>query len=249
MRKNLVFCSVASLSHCTPELFGKDREFDIALHYFAGNNPHVPLKDGELLLWHDGAIHYRDHGVEKLVAASRMIPRLKVEYDAYAFLDADLEISTAQINQCFQVGAAFKLDLWQPALSLDSICGWEFLRQHPITDASPTYLFPRHAPMVEIMMPFFSRKGLSACLPTFDFNYSGWGTDVYQWPKLAEPHVIDWIVVGHHKEATRRQRKLANGLTPYQEFWIAQWIFADLEMAPPSWTPPAPDCDLMKIQI
>ncbi len=240
MKKNLVWCSVASLESCTPELFGPEREFDVVLHYYAGDNSHVPLKDDEILIWNGGVTHYKSHGTEKLVAAAKLIPDLP-GYEQYAFLDDDLYVSTDTLNQVFRVGKAARLPLYQPALTKTSICGWEFLRSlfDPTRPGEKFYekFSPRKVQMVEVMMPFFSRDALVKCLPTFDFNFSGWGTDVYQWPPAVDYQmfVLDWLTVGHYTDATRRQRILPNGLTPWQEYWISQIIF---DPNPPSIFPP-----------
>lgn len=228
----------------------------MVLHYYAGDNPHVQLLEKELLHWiKDGTTHYRAHNEEKLCAAAYVLPKLYQEYDYYCFLDDDIQINTTTLNAAFAAGKALHLPLYQPALSYNSICGWDFLRTRfdPSKPGASLHFMeekPRLVPMVEIMMPFFSRSALLKCLPTFDFNCSGWGTDLYQWPTLVghETFVLDWITAGHYATATRRQRKLENGLTPYQEFWISQWIFAKPDCLP-SIIPPGDECDSMRIAI
>jgi len=71
----------------------------------------------------------------------------------------------------------------------------------------------RQVAFVEVMMPFFSNRIVREALKTFSLNESGWGLDVYMWPKLAEGYVLDGIPFGHYRQPGRRDRVLRNGLT------------------------------------
>lgn len=214
-RPFFVFCGCSRKGY-TPELFGKDRQFDVALHNY-DTDPNIPgLDQAEYVVCEPAR--------EKLETAHKLIPELPT-YSYYAFLDDDLEISTAQINELFHLGAAAKLPLFQPSLSSSSFISHKHLRQqfrlyHPI---SPI----RWVPFVEIQCPFFSHDALFKCLWTFGLNCSGWGLDCYFWPGMVgrETYVIDDIAIGHHRPVGGGAgRKLHNGLTAQQELWIAERI-------------------------
>jgi len=49
------------------------------------------------------------------------LPRVDREYEAYAFLDNDITVSAAQLDTLFRTGLALGLDLFQAALTTDSI--------------------------------------------------------------------------------------------------------------------------------
>ncbi len=103
----------------------------------------------------------------------------------------------------------------------------------------------RRVPYVEIMMPFFSKAVLADALPTFDINQSGWGLDMYIWPKLSACYVLDGIAFGHYRTPGRRDRILSNGLTPMQELWIQQVIDnpATAPVLPPGYKRPITSLD------
>lgn len=211
MRKYLVFCSAASLKNLTPELFGAEREFDVCIHDYSLHqlalNPEVA--EPEYYSWQAG---------EKLNVAASIIPTLST-YRQFAFLDDDVVVSTYNLNRLFRAGDALGLSIYQPALTCNSFGSHNHLFQHLNSGI-------RKVPFVEIMCPFFSAEALDLCLPTFDINESGWGLDIYLWPKIVsgETYVIDSIPVGHYREPARRNRVLRNGLTCQQELWIQQVI-------------------------
>jgi hypothetical protein len=228
VNKNLVWCSVASLSSCTPELFGPNREFDVLVHFY--EEPNYDLPKGEIWEWrHEerkGIFHYYLPG-EKLNVAGRVLSDNKwlMDYQQVAFLDDDLTISTEDLNRLFRVGSALRLPLYQPALAPRSFGSHSHLYQQTRGRMGNwTHNLVRWVPFVEIMCPFFSKTTLESCLPTFDINESGWGLDCFLWPKVAQSYVIDAISVGHYRMPMRRDRVLRNGLTPMQELWIQQVI-------------------------
>lgn len=223
MRPYLVFCSTAGKQ--AAELFGADREFDVCLHHYAGDNEHVPLKEDELLHWMpDDIWSYKATRGEKLNVAARVIPKLP-PYRQYCFLDDDITVNTYNLNRLFRVGDALRLPLYQPSLTKGSYGSYPHLFQ--IWDTQCVGALPiRSVPLVEIMCPFFSADALHLCKDTFDINESGWGLDCYLWPKIVngQTFVIDSIPVGHYREPSRRTRILRNGLTCQQELWIQQVI-------------------------
>jgi hypothetical protein len=225
MKSNLVFVSTASLSNCAPELFGEDRNFDVCVHFYEKpERPYGPVvRDGNLWRWRepDGVCYYYQPG-EKLNVAGKLFPQtgwLK-NYEQFAFYDSDLTVSTDQLNRLFQVGAALKLPLYQPALTPSSYYSHSFTLQQPKGGV-------RRSSATEIMCPHFSREALDRCLWSFSLNISGWGLDLEIWPKLADTFVIDSIAVGHYNKPARRDRKMSNNLTPFDELAIIQKINYD----------------------
>lgn len=214
-RSNLVWMSsFATAFH--PELLGGGRNFDVYIHDYAPTNVAYRLDEIE---------HYvNEIGTEKLETAGKHLPNLR-PYNQYAFLDDDIEITTQQLNNMFDVGEALNLPIWQPALSVGSYGSHSFLFQQQNHLTGPV----RPVSFVEIMMPFFSHDALDACLWSFDVNISGWGLDCFVWPKILGTggYVVDSIAVDHKRAPARRERVLRNGLTPAQECWIMQTLKYD----------------------
>lgn len=201
-RPYLVFCSVNGKKF-TPELFGPTREFDVALHDYSPESEQPTTKTAEYFI-HSPAR-------EKFETAAKLLPGLP-DYKGYAFLDDDLTISTSELNQLFRAGDALRFPLYQPALTPTSYGSHPHLYAYSETVA-------RRVPFVEIMCPFFSEVAFQSCLWTFSHNASAWGLDCYLWPGLVngECFVIDRLAIGHYRKPGRRDRKLHNGLTPYEE--------------------------------
>lgn len=208
-----------SANHCkmTPKLHTAPRWYDIAIHDYGDWTDEDVRKNCE------AEYYLPSPYTEKFRTAANVLPALP-SYSYYAFLDDDLDIDTATLNRLFVVGDSLDLDLYQPALSLDSYCSHNHLRQGALGGPVPV----RPVPFVEIMCPFFSAKALQRCLPTFDLNHSGWGLDCYVWPKLVEtPFVIDNLPIKHLRAPARRTRLAVNGLTPYQECEIVRKLNYD----------------------
>lgn len=215
---NVVWCSVDSRK-LPPALIDADRQFDVIFHNYGDE----PFEAKAINI--DGANEPKTNcrpktGVylidapheEKLLVAARFMPTYLKNYEQFAFLDDDLTIDVETLNRLFMVGEALRLPLYQPALTRKSFCSHLFLQQIP--DA-----VIRKVSFVEIMAPFFSRDALRACLPTFDYNLSGWGLDCYLWPKkvAGECYVIDALPIAHTNPSSRRDRIQRNGKTPAQE--------------------------------
>lgn len=211
-RKYLLWCS-AKNGVAAAELYGENRVFDVAVHDYA---PWMPGPRGQR-----SEYWIQSEGTEKLETAGANMPSLMQDYQGFAFLDEDLEISTKGLNSLFLLGATRDFNLYQPALTPDSCCSWPYLRQQAA--------LMREVPMVEVMCPFFSRWALEKCLWSFELNHSGWGLDTCIWPKLAGPcHVIDATPIRHpgpFRDPVRRIMR--NGLTAWQEYAIVKNIRYD----------------------
>jgi hypothetical protein len=103
---------------------------------------------------------------------------LLLRYQAVLFLDDDVEIATAGIDDLFRAMAAEKLDLAQPALTADSSTAYPFLKRpsvgHGVTRVSS----------VEIMAPAMTRRALECANWAFAESVSGWGSDLLLGPAV-----------------------------------------------------------------
>lgn len=215
-RKYLLWCS-AKNGVAAAELYGEDRVFDVAIHDYA---PWMPGPRGQR-----SEYWIPSEGTEKFETAGANLPALMQDYEGFAFLDDDLEISTDELNRLFVFGDALGFDLYQPALTADSACSWPHLIQPIQFLGCDIY---REVPMVEVMCPFFSRLALEKCLWSFELNQSAWGLDVCIWPKLVRRHVIDAITIRHPGPfRPAALRTMRNGLTAWQEYDIIKKINYD----------------------
>lgn len=208
VKTNLVFCSIGAANPVS-NLFEGHRDYDVAFHNYGPiDTPRTQQAE----------YHWNVLG-EKLNVAATLLPGILDGYKQVALLDDDLSLTTDDLNRLFQVGEALRLPLYQPALTRGSF----FSHPHTVEVEGGVI---RKVPFVEIMACFFSRSALLDCMPTFDINESGWGLDVFLWPRAVggECFVVDKIPIGHYRQPGRRDRVLRNGLTAPQEFWIQQVI-------------------------
>jgi len=196
-REFLVYCALKN-GECEAELFGRNRLFDVALNDY-GDVPKV-LSRAE---WQFTG------KTEKLIGALLNLPKINKEYSIYAFIDDDLKISCADLNRTFLIGKKHQLDLFQPALTRNSIYS------HAHTVQSPKLKGIREVPFVEVMMPFFSSRALAVCYPSFGESPSSWGLDKHAWPVLlygTKLWVIDSVAAQHLRPL--RSRKPENAFNP-----------------------------------
>jgi hypothetical protein len=199
------------------KIIDDSRQYDVAYHDYQTD---IPMSSQA------SEYYWRVEG-EKLNVAAERIKDIALNYRAVAFLDDDLSFTPAALNAAFRVGDALGLDIWQPALTCGSYSSHEHLKQSVGRLVYPV----RKVPFVEIMMPFFSRRIISEVLPTFELTLSSWGVDCYVWPTIADGYVIDSIAFGHYRPPIRRERIMANGLTPFQECWLMKKIYGPIEDA------------------
>jgi len=184
------------------DFFGDDRMFDVAIHDYSGDAYTGP---DEAEYQFAGALH-------KWPAINRNLGAIGTEYQFYAFFDDDIVVSTDQLNQLFLIGQEHGLGLFQAALSSVSVGTYFFHFHRNDLDAGP-----RIVPLVEIMMPVFSRKTLEKTQCTFGMSESGWGLDLL-WREYANPLcVVDGVVVSHTEPVTSSDWVLSGGLTPIEE--------------------------------
>lgn len=184
------------------DFFGVDRMFDVAIHDYSGDVYTGP-KEAEYQF--SGSLH-------KWPAIDRNLHTIGKEYQYYAFFDDDIVVSTDQINELFMTGQREGLCLFQAALSPVSVGTYFFhFQKNHMENTS------RSVPLVEIMMPVFSRSTLEKCRGTFAMSESGWGLDLL-WREYASPlSVVDGVVVGHTAPVTSSSWVLSSGLRPIEE--------------------------------
>jgi hypothetical protein len=213
MRKNLVWVSANQGECAIPDLYNEGRTYDVAIHdYDAG----IPPQNRQAEYW------IPSPGTEKLETAHANLLSIGA-YDQYAFLDDDLTITSADIDNLFKVGDALNLDLYQPALTPTSYSSHRHLFQNALGGPLPA----RYVPFVEIMCPFVSAPALQEIYWTFGLNQSAWGIDCYIWPKILDGVVVESTPIGHYRKPARRERVMRNGLTPFQELDIIRKIDYD----------------------
>ena len=88
------------------------------------------------------------------------MPEIFTKYKRIALFDDDLQINTASINALFEIGKAYRLDLWQPSLTWDSYFSYACFLQNPAFTL-------RYVNFVEMMCPFFSTRHLQSVAPLF----------------------------------------------------------------------------------
>lgn len=185
------------------DVFGEEREYDIALHDFGG----------DIYSGHPDAEYKFSGRGHKWACIQDNIPLIEREYQYYAFIDNDIEITTSQVNRLFRICVKNRTQLHQPTLTARSHCShsWLYKRRFSRTDI-------RIVPFVELMMPFFHREALLKCLHTFRESESGWGLDLL-WAKILEGNttVSDSVSVVHSKPLESGSWVLACGKTAIQE--------------------------------
>jgi hypothetical protein len=200
-RRFLVYCPVGGPGW-KPDLFGADRKFDVALNSYRGTALDSPAE------------YAFQERTQKLLGVHRNLTRIERSYDAYAFLDDDIEVGTGDLNRLFEYGIAQRFQLWQPALTSDSYFSHKWTRQARLQGF-------RYRREVEMMAPFFSAAALQKCSESFGDGLSGWGIDMEAWPALlgkGGTAVVDGLPVRHARPVQARATRLAHGLHPRQEW-------------------------------
>jgi hypothetical protein len=121
-------------------------------------------------------------------------PEIVTRYDLIALVDDDIQATTADFNRLFEIGRKYDLDLFQPALSLDS-----YFSYAATLSIGKRYLL-RYTNTVEMMCPVFSARCLQAALRLFGLGYET-GIDLL-WTRLNDTPwlryaIIDDVVVRH----------------------------------------------------
>lgn len=170
-RRNLVVVRAGDNSVHPGWVSGPQRNFDLYVSYF-GNQPDRYADHTE---YHENRKGMKWPVLGELLQAH---PDLIDRYDYVWLPDDDLVADTDTLNRMFDLAAAFRLALAQPALTRNSYYTWPLLLQ------DPRYVL-RYSRFIEVMAPLFDREALRTCLPSFTESNSGWGLD-FVWPRLLE---------------------------------------------------------------
>jgi len=211
-RKNLLITSIGKLDSL-PTWISEDRNFDIALIYYANEIDEGVKKQLETysdFLFFESGFKY---SIIKTVLTKN--PEL-LNYEYFWMPDDDVKLVKGGANKLFDLAKKYQLGLAQPSTKKKNT-SWKLLRHK----AGVTL---RYCNFVEVMCPLFSSKSLTACLETFSYSKSGWGLD-FLWPTLIDEKsaIIDDIVIFHSKKINLDGGVLYNklleevGKTPWQE--------------------------------
>lgn len=162
-----------------------ERKFDLLVSYYGAQEGRY-RNDGEFYHVMAGPAWPAYHEI------IRDNPHLRESYDYVGFADDDLDADMATWNALFVFCDRHGFDLAQPSIRGPI--------SYPITAPVPNLLY-RLTTFVEIMCPFFSRRALAVCYPSFGESVSGWGIN-HIWPRLLAKHrgklaIIDSISVTH----------------------------------------------------
>jgi hypothetical protein len=210
VKKNLVIVRAGDNSLHPEWLRGAAaRDWDLIVNYY-GDNPDAYRGDGLERIDSKGP---KWPALHDLLAENR---RFFADY-AYIWLpDDDLRTDAVQINALFEIMAARRLQVAQPALTWNSYFG------HLTTLRNAKFQL-RYTNYVEVMAPCFSAPMLEKALPLFKTNLSGWGLD-FVWAKLVnrpetEIAIIDTVTVDHTRPVGGPNYKMLRelGISPWDE--------------------------------
>lgn len=189
----------------------EDREYDLAVNYYATPHPDDVLQNRAEIVFAGG--RSKMDGAKRFFEATELHDR----YEGVLFLDDDIEI-LFNPDLFFAFCNENSLDLAQPALTPDCTDAIGLTRQHP-------GLKFRTTNWVEVMAPFFRRPFLREMLHSFDLSISGWGLDLYWGHHLADrwtAGIVDEFLMRHtqvsnHETGAFYAYLRTIGVDPYQE--------------------------------
>lgn len=186
-RKYLVFMSASeSVDFQHDFLLEAGRGFDLAVRYYFQPDPHDPLLTS--------ADYALTGGLSKFHAAQQFLINedLLDRYDAYMFMDGDIDFAAGDLDRLLLTSTAMGFDLSQAALTDNSHTSWH------VTKASTKFIC-RETSFVEVMAPCFSRQALKKVIDTFGESISSYGID-FAWGRILEEHkigIIDTVRMRH----------------------------------------------------
>lgn len=169
------------------------RNWDLLVNYYDARGFDSGL--GEHVVFQPGT---------KFTAMARLIeevPQIFERYDAFLFLDDDIEVSMSGLDRFFDLCISQGLDLAQMALSDRSHCIWPALYQR--RERASLGNGWRRLTAVEIMMPLLSRRAIGLTSDTFRESVSGFGLDLLWGQRVTEAGgkigIVDEVCVHHTK--------------------------------------------------
>ncbi|MDE8348837.1 MAG: hypothetical protein POG74_05040 [Acidocella sp.] len=209
---NLVFVQTSG-SH--PASIEAGRAYDLMLNHYA---PLVAAREADYVLAQRGT------KVTAIDTILRQQPDLLLRYDHTLFLDDDVEMDAAAINDFFSIMERCELDLAQPALTTDSVASFKELLVQP--DGAPVRPFN----CVEIMAPSLSSRALQHCGWVFGVGISGFGVDMLLGAEVHKQFgntvaVINTITARHARPQDRQDGAFyrymaANSINPMVELYV-----------------------------
>jgi len=184
--KNLIIAPVGDFSYHPNWVNSPKRNFDLILVYF-GSHPNRYRFDADYYFEKKGFFKFEN--VRWIVET---FPDIIKGYDTFWFPDNDIMADPRSIDQMFEIFNQHKLDLAQPAISIDSHINWGITVESPSSEI-------RYVNFIENMCPLFNKDSLFQVLNTFSMVRSGWGLD-FLWSKMLEGKnlaIIDNVVVRH----------------------------------------------------
>lgn len=189
-RRNLVFIRSGSAGLCPlkEDNFGAERNFDIAVNYYAAPEVHSVL--------FNRADFVIGGGLSKFHAAKLFLLEtgLHNQYEQTMFVDEDITFNF-QLDDFFSLCHENGFSLAQPSLTSGSHVSFPITLNHPA-------LIYRTTNFVEVMAPLFSREFLNKVINEFDLSISTWGLDIY-WGHILESGgvaaVVDRFQMTHSK--------------------------------------------------
>ena len=175
--------------------------FDLLVVPYERDAPPGPTPDSTILIPGRKIEGYRE--------LFKRRPDLLDRYDYIALFDDDLLAEKRQLSSLFDIGAGYKLDIFQPTLS------WDSHFSYAATLSNPLFRL-RYVNAIEMMCPVFSREHLIRALPLFDLGYE-LGIDLVWSRMTAEPWfrsaMIDAVAVKHTRPvgATKVQHLPGDG--------------------------------------
>lgn len=140
----------------------------------------------------------------------------RLDYDYIALIDDDIEITSAGINRCFDLGHRLGLASFAPSLTHDSHYSWA----NTLTRPSEVW---HRVDCTEIMMPFYRFDLFLAAAPFYPETISGYGLDRFiimmlqHLMGLGPAGVIDTVSARHNRPVTSAGKTYSNGRTAWGE--------------------------------
>jgi len=149
-------------------------------------------------------------------------------YDGVLLLDDDIVFEHKDIDDIFHQSQEYNLDIFQPALTVNSHSTWEIFKKQKNSKF-------RRLNGVEIMMPGFSKRTINNVFPLFAYSISGFGLD-FLISKASKKRgytvgILDEVPGFHSKEIDQEAGNYYNFLRRYginakTELWYLKEAFS-----------------------
>jgi len=210
MRKFLIFVPAGDKSLHTA-WFNPSRNFDICVNYYGTNKD----KEEEYRQKSDYFFTNKGYAYELLIRAFMSNAELK-EHEFIQKIDDDIDISTEDLNTCFEMCQKYDFKMAQPSLYPKNYC-----YKHLVNVKDSDY---RYVDFIEIQMPiwsknFFKYKIYPVLMNNQDVIKCGWGLDILMsyLAGFSGMAVIDKAKAKHMKPITMGSWYLKMPISPFIE--------------------------------